>query len=277
MVHARGVADDGAPVDETVAHVAASIDPSRRAVAVFDLDRTLLPGSSLALFARHAASAGLLARRDLARYALDESVFRLRGSTDRSVGSVAERALALAAGVAVADLEETTVAAARTAAAGVRPAARRLVDLHLEAGHVGVVLSASPQPLVERIAELLDLHHGIGTRLETSDGLLTGRVAGPLCYGEGKVRRLHDHAGDLTGLTIHAYADSLSDLPVLELARHPVAVGPDAALRAEAARRGWPIVDVRNRWLRRLGRRSAVRRDVRRRPSASGSVTLAGR
>ncbi|HUF85486.1 MAG TPA: HAD-IB family hydrolase [Acidimicrobiia bacterium] len=254
-----------------------SIEAGEPAVAIFDLDRTLLPGSSLALLARRAVASGLVPRRSALRHVLDESLFRVRGSTDAQLRSVSERALGLAAGVRVDELRRHVDAAAADAAGRLRPQARRLLELHRGLGHRCIVLSASPQPLVERIAEHLGVGTAVGTELEVVDGVLTGGTIGGLCYGSGKLHRLQEVVGDAFALTSHAYADSLSDLPVLERADHPVAVAPDAALRAEAERRRWPIVEGRQRPRLRVGGSSLARRIGPPRWSASGRVPLAGR
>ena len=72
----------------------------------------------------------------------------------------------------------------------------------------------------------------------------TGRLAGPFCYGPGKVDAIHELAR-WEGLDLaqcYAYSDSASDLPMLEAVGHPVAVNPDSRLERLALRRGWPIV-----------------------------------
>jgi len=76
------------------------------------------------------------------------------------------------------------------------------------------------------------------------DGVYTGRLLSEFCYGPGKVgrvRRLAEEKGyDLR--LCYAYSDSRSDLPLLEMVGHPVAVNPDATLRRIARERNWPVV-----------------------------------
>jgi hypothetical protein len=51
----------------------------------------------------------------------------------------------------------------------------------------------------------------------------------------------HERGYDLA--ECYAYSDSQTDLPMLEIVGHPVAVNPDSELRKVAVERGWPIMD----------------------------------
>ena len=114
------------------------------------------------------------------------------------------------------------------------PGARWLLDRHLAAGEFCVIVSASPQPLVEAAARALGAQRAVGTRAEVCDGRFTGRLEGPFCHGRGKLARLWVELGtaDLSRAT--AYSDSVSDLPLLTASGRPVAVNPDRRLRREA-------------------------------------------
>ena len=84
------------------------------------------------------------------------------------------------------------------------------------------------------------------TELEQQDnGFLTGRLAGQVCYGDGKIvrarRLLEELGGSLEAATF--YSDSITDLPLLERVGTPVAVCPDRRLSRVATRRGWRIED----------------------------------
>ena len=102
----------------------------------------------------------------------------------------------------------------------------------------------SPQEIVEPLATALGMTGGIGTVGEVVDGVYTGELDGPFCYGRGKVDAIA-RARPLGGLDLaqcYAYSDSASDLPMLEAVGHPVAVNPDAKLERHARRHGWPVV-----------------------------------
>lgn len=206
------------------------------------LDRTLLAGSSLVALARVMARNGMLSGHQLiSGFAMDR-VFRRRGASEGDVDRVRTAALTQVAGREGAQLRGLADEVGRALSAQVVPGARMLLHRHLEAGHFVVILSASPQELVEAVATRLGAQRAVGTRAEVEDACYTGRLDPPFCYGVGKLKRLEQELGPgpLDGAT--AYADSLSDLPVLEACRHPVAVNPDAKLRRVAKVRGWPII-----------------------------------
>jgi phosphoserine phosphatase len=126
----------------------------------------------------------------------------------------------------------------------VRPEAKLLLELHHRAGRDTYIVSAAPQEIVGPFAEALGMTGGIGTVSEVVDGVYTGELAGPFCYGAGKVEAIKEMAGwegfDLS--RCYGYSDSASDLPMLEAVGHPVAVNPDRALADVASVRGWPVV-----------------------------------
>jgi hypothetical protein len=71
-----------------------------------------------------------------------------------------------------------------------RPLVSARLNWHLEQGHRVVLVSASPQIYVERIAEILGAHGAIGTRLASdSVGALTGNYLGNNCRGAEKLHR----------------------------------------------------------------------------------------
>lgn len=216
-------------------------DPS--AVALFDLDRTLHNGSSLAAVAKYAFQNRLVGADVAAKAAAQELWYRSGWSSTDRVSNMANWALKLVEGLDVSAMNEAEKEVTNRIAQSVRPAMLQLLTNHRLAGHWCVVLSASPQRLVNQIASELQAHDAIGTVLEEEDGVLTGNIVEPFCYGEAKLQRLHDEIGDLPeSADIYAYADSMSDLPVLELADYPITVTPDRKLEALAKERAWPII-----------------------------------
>ncbi len=219
----------------------ASTGPS---AAFFDLDRTLISGSSTWAFGIAAWRAGLVRRRDLLRDGLAALVFRFAGASDEKSHGVRDRILGAVEGVRQDDLVGLNGDVVPRLMDKVRPEARQLVDMHRHAGRATYIVSASPVELVNPLAAAMGMTAGIGTVSEIVDGVYTGRLAGPFCYGHGKVDAIAELAR-WEGLDLrqcYAYSDSASDLPMLELVGHPVAVNPDSKLDRVARRRGWPIV-----------------------------------
>lgn len=211
-------------------------------LVLFDLDRTLLPGSSLVVLARRLAADGLLAPAQLARACARQLVFSRRGATAATAERACASALALVEGFPAAVASEAMAFAAIEVVSLLRPCLLERARNHREAGDRCVILSASPHELVVAVADGAGFDHGVGTRLEARDGQLTGRLDGPFCHAEGKLARLRDELGDVDLRTAVAYADAGTDLPVLEACGFAVAVNPDRALRAVARRSGWPVL-----------------------------------
>jgi HAD superfamily hydrolase (TIGR01490 family) len=212
-------------------------------LAIFDLDRTLVSGSSLFPLASELARAGVLARRTVARAAIRNARYRRRGASDRRVDSVRRGVAELAIGRDYDPIAEVAMDVGGQLVADMSPTARMLVDRHLLAGDFCVVLSASPQELVDAVVHALGAHRGVGTRAQIVDGLLTGQLDGPFCYGAGKLERLRTELGEVPLDTAWAYADSMSDLPVLTAVGWPIVVNPDRRLQRIARSRHWPVLN----------------------------------
>ncbi len=213
-----------------------------------------------------ARAAGLVPARQFVRDAAGAVRFKLRGANDGTTDGVRERILGAVAGVRQDDLVSLGAAVLPKLLDKIRPEARRLLDLHRQAGRNTYIVSAAPVEIVEPLAKALGMTAGIGTRSIVRDGVYTGELDGPFCYGPGKVEAIERIARweghDLA--QCYAYSDSASDLPMLRAVGHPVAVNPDGPLEREARRNGWPIVIFRQR----------TKAVVRRVASGVGAVTL---
>jgi HAD superfamily hydrolase (TIGR01490 family) len=211
-------------------------------VAIFDLDRTMIPGSSTAAFARLLVHRRVLPKALLVRHAVRAAWFARRGMSDARLVRLGEAALAAVDGLPHQPVLELAAETAPMVAATMYPAARWLLDRHLQAGHFCVLLSAGPQELVEAVGSELGFHRSVGTRAVVRDGRLTGALDGPLCHGAGKLIRLRSEVGPVDLRRATAYGDSGGDIALLTAARNPVAVHPDRRLRAHALAAGWPIL-----------------------------------
>jgi HAD superfamily hydrolase (TIGR01490 family) len=129
----------------------------------------------------------------------------------------------------------------------IRKSARDLVAAH--AGETRVLITATNSFVTAPIAREFGIEHLIATDPEARNGEFTGGVEGTPCFREGKVTRLEAWLA-AHGETIKSvvkstfYSDSHNDLPLLEQVTHPVAVDPDANLRAQAVARGWPVMSL---------------------------------
>jgi HAD superfamily hydrolase (TIGR01490 family) len=129
-------------------------------------------------------------------------------------------------------------------------AARKLVRGHLEAGDLCAIVTATNSFVTAPIAKAFGVTHLVATEPEMEGGRFTGRVRGTPCFREGKVQRLDEWLGSLRKRLADFresvfYSDSHNDLPLLERVTRPVAVDADAALAAQARRRGWATMSLR--------------------------------
>ena len=214
------------------------------AAAFFDLDRTLMAGSSGLHWARAARGAGLLTRRRMARYGWENVKFRLQGSTDSATDRVRREVGEMIGGQRVVDMQRL----APKVLAGVLPRLYtqmlEVAHAHQDAGRRVYICTAASQEMADMLAHVLSFDGAVGARSEIIDGRYTGRPAGPFTYREGKAQALRELA-QAQGIDLaasYAYSDSESDLPMLRAVGHPVVVNPDAALARAAREEGWEIM-----------------------------------
>ncbi|EQM70463.1 MULTISPECIES: HAD family hydrolase [Pseudomonas] len=122
-----------------------------------------------------------------------------------------------------------------------------LLAEHRAAGDKLVIITATNRFVTGPIAARLGVETLLATECEMENGRYTGRTTDVPCFRDGKVTRLERWLAE-TGLSLEGasfYSDSLNDLPLLERVTRPVAVDPDPKLRAEAERRGWPVISLR--------------------------------
>jgi len=219
-------------------------------LTLFDLDHTLLDGDSDVLWCDFLMQRGQL----------DRSVFEPRNQRmerDYRAGTVSPRAfcefyVSTLAGRSREQWEPLrrefldTVVAPR-----VNGAAHALVERHRSAGELVVLTTATNRFITELTAAHLGLPHLIATECDVgADGRFTGRVVGTLNMREGKVIRLQQWLDEqrihLRDCETTFYSDSINDLPLLLAVRKPVVVNPDMRLAAEAAERGWPVLNLRD-------------------------------
>ena len=120
-------------------------------------------------------------------------------------------------------------------------AAVRRIRKHRDAGHTIVFITGALDFIIEPIAGLADVV--VTARLQERGGLFTGDMERPPLVGEARASWLREYAraNNVDLDASYAYADSMSDLPLLEAVGNPVAVNPDVALARVARKHRWPV------------------------------------
>jgi HAD superfamily hydrolase (TIGR01490 family) len=221
--------------------------------AFFDLDRTLMEGSSAFQFGRAAYRAGLMRRRQLLADGWANLRFRLKGASDDETSALRNRVSASMKGIRVRDLDRLGADVLAGILPRIYPQVLAVAHEHQDAGRRVYIVTAASQELAQLLAVVLALDGAIGSEFSAvADGYYTGVPTGLFIYGAAKATAIEELARrehlDLS--KSFAYSDSASDLPMLRAVGHPVAVNPDAALLRIAREEGWDVLRFE-----RLGRR----------------------
>lgn len=215
--------------------------------AFFDFDGTLIAGFSATVFLKEQ-----IRRGDLGPYQLVELISAI---TQFSLGTMGFSGLMSSAAQFMRGVKESDYIEfgqelyEQQIARKVYPESRALVQAHMARGHTVAVISSATPYQVEPMARDLDIEHIICSRYEVEDGVFTGGIERPLCFGEGKVLAAEglarEHGIDLD--QSYFYSDSDDDLQLLERVGHPQPLNPNARLAVIAEERGWPVRRFRSR------------------------------
>ncbi|ODU00336.1 MAG: inhibition of morphological differentiation protein [Pseudonocardia sp. SCN 72-86] len=244
--------------------------------AFFDLDKTIIAGSSALAFSRPFRSHGLIGRRAVLRSVYAQLMLLLAGADADTMDMLRKRITALCAGW---EVEQVRSIVAETLHEIVEPLiyaeAVALIAQHQAAGEEVVVLSASGVEVVEPIAALVAADRCFATRMAVRNGRYTGEID-YYCYGEQKAEAAREIAAErgYDMADCWAYSDSITDLPLLAAVGHPTAVNPDKGLRREAEERGWPVLTFADPVA--LGSRLKVASPTTLAVVGAGAVALAG-
>jgi HAD superfamily hydrolase (TIGR01490 family) len=234
------------------------------AAAFFDVDRTLLAGSSGIHLARPMRRSGLITKRQLARTMLVGLAFAAQGSNEKQLDKFTEIVTALMRGwdrdtlmqVVEDELER------RVHPMVFREALDR-IEHHHELGQPVYAVSATMEEIIEPLAEMLGMDGAIATRMEVVDGRFTGTILAAN-HGPDKAARLKEFATEqnIDLAASSAYSDSITDADFLRAVGTPYAVNPDSELRKLAEDEGWEVLRFTNRMRAPLHRRTGPRMGV---------------
>ena len=215
-------------------------------LALFDLDNTLLDGDSDYAWAQFLIEEGVLhadeynAKNDYFYERYKDGTLDIHEFLDFQLAPIAKRPRA-----------QLDAWHSEFMQRKIRPMilakAPELIARHADA--LTAIVTATNRFITRPIADELGIRELIATDIEEVDGVFTGRARGTPTFREGKIRAVDEWLASkgrkLRDYESWFYSDSLNDLPLLERVTHPVAVDPDATLRAHASERGWPIISLR--------------------------------
>jgi HAD superfamily hydrolase (TIGR01490 family) len=232
------------------------VEGGGKAAAFFDLDKTLMAGSSGMVFARVANRKGFVARGQLAKWGLEHLRYRLRGSSDEQTNALLDVARRVFAEIPERDVERMAPEVLAGILPRIYPQMLDEVRRHQDQRRATFIVSAAGNDLVRILASVLGMEGGIGTRWVVGpDGKYTGEMDGPFVYGKGKVEAMRSFAEshDIDLGESWAYSDSVSDLPMLRGVGHAVVVNPDGPLLEIARQEDWLVMRFE-----KLGRKLAI-------------------
>ncbi|HUY58530.1 MAG TPA: HAD-IB family hydrolase [Solirubrobacteraceae bacterium] len=243
-------------VSGTVEAARVAAEPPARGAAFFDLDKTLMQGSSGFQFARAVREAGMMTRRQLVADGIANVRFRLHGASDEQSEAIRNRIASSLEGVRVRDLERLGVRVMQRILPRLYPQMLTIAYAHQDAGRPVYIVTAAAHDMAQVLAKVMTFDGALGSTLSgVEDGVYTGQPTGAFLYGPAKAVAIQELAAregfDLSAS--YAYSDSVSDTPMLRAVGHPVVVNPDTALEALARDGGWEILR-----LDRLGQKLTI-------------------
>ena len=229
---------------------------SKRA-AFFDVDNTLVRGSTLYFLGRGMYQRGFFTKADISRFVVANIRFRMTGTEKKEVIEKFQNAATdFIGGHAVDDIKKIGEEIYdEFVSPKLWQGTCEIARSHLENGEEVWLVTAAPQDMANIISERLGFTGALGSKAHIENGIYTGTLDGNLLHGMEKALAIQELAKnrnfDLA--QCFSYSDSHNDIPLLQAVGHPCAINPDAILRIRALAEGWPIHDFRKaRFLNRI-------------------------
>jgi HAD superfamily hydrolase (TIGR01490 family) len=224
-----------------------ALTPNR--AAFFDVDNTLVRGSTLYFLGRGMYQRGFFTKADISRFVVANLRFRMTGVEKQDVIERYQKAATdFVGGHKVEDIlklgEEIYD---EFVSPKLWQGTYKIAQGHLNKGEDVWLVTAAPQDMANIIAQRLGFTGALGSKVIVRDGIYTGELDGKILHGSEKAAAIttlaHERGYQLTDC--YSYSDSHNDLPLLNAVGHPSAINPDAILRIKALAEGWPIHDFR--------------------------------
>jgi putative phosphoserine phosphatase/1-acylglycerol-3-phosphate O-acyltransferase len=215
--------------------------------AFFDFDGTLIAGFSATVFLKEQVRRGDVSPYEFLEMLSAVAQFSLGGMGFSGLMSSAAQFMR---GVREQDyIEFGEELFEQQISRKVYPESRALVRAHQARGHTVAIISSATPYQVEPMARDLDVEHVVCSRYEVKDGVFTGGIMRPLCFGPGKVLAAEKLAGEY-GIDLSQsffYTDSDDDIELLERVGKPQPLNPNTKLTEISEREGWPIRRFKSR------------------------------
>ncbi len=127
------------------------------------------------------------------------------------------------------------------------PGTRELLAQSRKIGQRQIVISGALDFTIDRLCQYLEIDEFVSNRLEFVNGYATGRILPPVMASATKAKWMREYAEreNINLSESYAYSDSISDLPMLSIVGHPVAVNPDFRLKQTARQHDWAVLDLK--------------------------------
>jgi HAD superfamily hydrolase (TIGR01490 family) len=214
--------------------------------AFFDLDKTVIAKSSTLAFGKPFYKAGFFGRRTLMKMGFGQLFYVLFGADEDTLERARDQMLQLVTGWHRAEIEQLVEETLDEVADPlVYAEALTLIDEHKRNGRRVFLVSASPEQIVRPVGRHVGVTEIIATKIKTdAAGFFLPEVE-RYAMGPGKATAILELA-ERDGIDLdesYAYSDSVTDLPMMEIVGHPVAVNAEKDLRRVAEERDWPVLE----------------------------------
>jgi putative phosphoserine phosphatase/1-acylglycerol-3-phosphate O-acyltransferase len=214
---------------------------NRGYIAFFDLDRTMIGSVSGRALVKAALKKGLMKYPDLLKALYLSLSYSLRL---RDPVMIMDEMVSWVAGLSERDFTDLCDSVFKDV---LLPSLFREtgteIEMHRRNNGKTVILSSSLWQVCRHFSEHLGMDDVICSELEVKNGVLTGKAMGRLCFGPQKLVRMKEYCerNRCSPSKAWYYADSESDVPVLEAVEHPVCVNPDKRLLKRALASNWKV------------------------------------
>ena len=222
---------------------------TEKRVAFFDVDNTLLKGSTLFFLGRGMYQRGFFTKKDISAFVLANLRYRLTGKENKDeITRFQNAACEFIKGHNVIEIEKIGQEIYEEyVSPAIWQGTVEIAQEHLSKGEEVWLVTATPLDMASLMVKRLGFTGALGTKAEIENGVYTGKMIGNLLHGREKALAIVELANQ-NGFSLekcYGYSDSHHDIPLLEAVGSPRVINPDTLLRIRAYRDNWPVYDFR--------------------------------